>query len=1141
MSQVVRAPFRRGIVLAALLVLLPLRAAPVREAGEERRGDDPAGARRLFLEKRSPDGVSPIPLDWYLKARDKMSLMPGYSTRLGRGLPSRRALASGRQPLNGLGTWNSLGPGNVGGLVEALVVNPVSPAIMYAAGASGGVWKTTNAGTSWAPLTDFLPNINVNALAMDPKNPNVLYAGTGESIGSPIFGGGIFKTTDAGATWSQIATYASPLFFVSKIAVSPLNSNRIYFAALDGIYRTLDAGASLSRVYASTTAGGIMDLVVPTGQPADVVVASDGNFTQASIVRNSDAGGSGTWTAAYTEANMGRTSLAFAPSSPNVVYAMASSNEAGSLNGNLLAVLRSIDGGAIWSVQVRNTDPLPLNTYLLGYALNLCLVQPRGAGQGWYDNVIAVDPVDPNRVWAGGIDLYRSDDGGANWALASYWWLTQNTLPHAPQYAHADQHAIVFHPGYNGTANQTMFVGNDGGLMKTDNARGTTSTDSCASTPGSVSWTTLNNDFGVTEFYMGLPYPNGQTYFGGTQDNGTVRGTDAGGPNAWETLRSGDGGWVAVDPTNTNVLFQENVYLDLRKSVNGGTTFVPATSGITESPIQFSFITPFVMDPGNPQRLWIGGRIPWRTVDQGATWTQAGAAFTAGNFPVTAIAVAPADANYVLMGRRSGFVTRTVTALSNTAGTVWASSLPTPTQAYISSLAFDPLNKNVAYATYSTFGVPHVWKSIDAGATWASIDGTGVTGIPDIPVHVLVVDPANTSRLYVGTDLGVLTSLDGGVHWAVENTGFANVITESLSFASGKLFAFTYGRGAWRVPLVPAGPLAVACPAAAAQSGVAYASAFTATGGSETYIYSIASGALPGGLGLNAATGAVTGTPGAAGVFPFVARVTDSLGGAATSSCTITVSAPVPPDLVVAKSHAGNFVQGQKGATYTLTVSNVGGSATSGTVTVTEALPAGLAATGIAGTGWICTQPAGPCNRSDALAATASYPALTLTVNVATTAPPSVVNVASVAGGGETNTANDSASDPTTIGGSLFFTLTPCRILDTRNANGALGGPVLAPGQQRIFTVTGACGIPSDAAVLSVNVTMTGSTASGTIQLFAGDAPAPGASVLSFAPGNTRADAAVVAMSSDGAGTIAIRNTSAGTVHVILDVNAFFR
>jgi PKD repeat protein len=316
-----------------------------------------------------------------------------------------------------------------------------------------------------------------------------------------------------------------------------------------------------------------------------------------------------------------------------------------------------------------------------------------------------------------------------------------------------------------------------------------------------IVWNSLNNNYGVTQFYHGLPYPDGATYFGGTQDNGTNRGSDAGGPNGWTRLIGGDGGYVAVDPANTSVLYGETTNLSLRKSTDSGATFKSATDGITEPSSQFGFITPFVMDPASSQRLWIGGRMPWRTTDGGTTWSQAGSAFTTGNFPATAIAVAPTDGNYVLFGLKNGFVSRTTTALTNTSATDWAQVLPTPVQAYNSWLTFDPANKNVAYATFSTFGVPHVWKSTDAGATWASINGSGSTGIPDIPVHCIVVNPGSTDRLYVGTDLGVFTSTDGGGSWLVENTGFANVVTEALALSGTSLFAFTHGRGAFRVAL----------------------------------------------------------------------------------------------------------------------------------------------------------------------------------------------------------------------------------------------------------------------------------------------------------------------------------------------------
>jgi outer membrane protein assembly factor BamB len=811
-----RAETRLRALAAVLVVTAACRAAapphaavpPSSHGRAPEPYDQPGEAQEFYALKRAPVGQKAIPTQRYLAAKSRMRAMRRYSTRLSRFLPRGRAEASAAA--GALGVWTPLGPGNVGGRTRRLVIHPTVPSTMYAGGVSGGVWKTTNGGGTWVPLDDFMANLAVSSLVMDPGNSSVLYAGTGEGFfnSDAVRGAGIFKTTNAGATWNQLANTANSNFhYVNDLIVSTNNSQRVYAATRNAVWRSLDGGANWSPIFnGSGFAGGCLDLLQRPGGPNDEIFAACGTINGNSvIVRSPNADGAASFATVLTQALMARTSLAIAPSDPNVLYALSASS--GSFNQGLEAVFRSTDGGLNWTTRVTNGDLTKLNTVLLTNPIIAFLTEcsfgtSSFLHQGWYDNVIAVDPTDPDKVWVGGIDLFRSDDGGANWGLASYWWDSA-----FPQYAHADQHAIVFHPGYDGVTNRTMFVGNDGGLFRTDNAQAAVATGptaACNPNNSSVTWTELNNNYGVTQFYYGVPYPGGDKYFGGTQDNGTVRGTDASGSEAWVEVLGGDGGAVAVDPTNTNVLYVENTGLSIQKSTNGGLSFFPATTGITNS--GFLFIAPFVMDPGpgGSQRLWTGGSALWRTTDGATSWVRASVS-PVGTDSVTAIAVAPSSGgNVVLAGTRNGFIHRTAIGLTATTTTVWPGVQPV-VGAYLSGLGFHPTNANIAYATYSTFGpgIVHVWKTTDGGATWSDADGSGITGIPDIPCHSVVVDPVNPSRVYVGTDLGVFVSLDAGATWAVENTGFANVVTESLSREGTKLFAFTHGRGAYRVTAEP--------------------------------------------------------------------------------------------------------------------------------------------------------------------------------------------------------------------------------------------------------------------------------------------------------------------------------------------------
>lgn len=777
--------------------------------------DHPREALDFFRRKRAPIGETEVPIGRYVEAALIMEAMPRHSVELDRSFPSFREMR-GRgmrsEAVEALETWEELGPGNIGGRTRAFVIEREDPRVMYAAGVSGGVWKSEDAGGTWRPLKDLMANLGVVSLAMDPGNRQVIYAGTGEShAGDEIRGAGIFKTEDGGANWDHLPATRTPDFHhVNDIAVSSADGERVYAATGTGVWRSLNGGTDWTRI--REAAGGCMDLALRTDRPADVLFASCGIYAEGdSVWINSNAGSTDSWTEVIEEPGMGRISLAIAPSNQEIIYALAASQS----RNDVHAVFRSTRGGlkGTWEARTRNPSGERLHNLLLSNAAAASnTVCKTGAEnelihQGDYDNVIAVDPVNPNRVWVGGIDLFRSDDGGVRWGLASYWWFLENETG----YLHADQHALVFHPRYDGRTNKVLFVANDGGVFRTDDALARPAAGNRAPCGGDArfTWTSLSNGYRVTQFYQGTPLPDGRTWFGGTQDNGILQGTEAAGRDSWDRILRGDGGYVAVNPGNPDIRYAELEKLSFRKSTDGGKTFDPKIDGI-DGAEAFAFIVPFVMDPKEPRRLWLGGQSLWRTDDEAENWEAASPRLAGGNETVSAIAVAPSDPDRLLAGTSDGRIFRTLQGRTSDRNTAWEEARPQ--EGYVSSLTFDPVDPKTAYATYSNFELEHVWKSTDGGANWVSIDGTIENRrIEDIPVHSLVVDPANRSHLYVGTDTGVFASTDGGTTWQVENTGFANVITEWLTLGKMDdgtlmLYAFTHGRGAWRVRLPDRAP-----------------------------------------------------------------------------------------------------------------------------------------------------------------------------------------------------------------------------------------------------------------------------------------------------------------------------------------------
>jgi hypothetical protein len=699
-----------------------------------------------------------------------------------------------QQPLSSLASpaagitnagWTWLGPGNIGGRVRSLVIDPTNVSTMLAGSVGGGIFKTTDGGASWAPVDDFMANLAVSAMVMQPGTPTTIYAGTGEGFfnGDGLQGAGVFKSTDGGTTWNQLASTNDPSwFYVNRLAISP-DGLAVVAATRSGIFRSTDGGSSWTQVLASFDGLGILDIDFHPADSSKAVASGYSGNAYYSI----DGGLS--WTAAtgLVAGSFRRVEIAYAPSNPAIVYASED------VNGG--TIFKSLDGGATY-MAVSN----PPQHYL--------------SGQGWYDNALWVDPTNENRLVVGGVNLWKSTNGGGSISQISNW-------ASAPQSAHADNHAIVAQPGFNGSTNTTVFFTNDGGVYKTTDVY----TVGGGAYPYETGWIALNNNLGITQFYGAGGNAAGGVILGGTQDNGTLKYTPATG-TTWSTEFGGDGGFSAVSQTNANHLYGEYVYLMLHRSLDGGTTTdwinglvwdgsnwvcKPAPYSIADSCNngQANFIAPFVLDPNDSNTLLGGGSSLWRTNDAstpntattGPAWTNIKPPVSAFNV-ISAIGIAPTDSNQIWVGHNGGELYKTTNGMS--AAPTWtrmgAGTLPAR---YLTRARVDPTDANVVYAAFGGFSTPNLWKSIDGGTTWAAASGTGLTALPDAPVRDIAVSPGASSWLYAATEVGVFTSLDGGATWTVPQDGPANVSVDELFWMGSSLVAVTHGRGLFKTD--PAG------------------------------------------------------------------------------------------------------------------------------------------------------------------------------------------------------------------------------------------------------------------------------------------------------------------------------------------------
>jgi hypothetical protein len=766
-------------------------AQPKPDGGNE--GDDVNARLNWFINQRAYPNLT-VPNGALSRAQQQAAH-----------LPIARSHAVNPNTLIGTntsGVWTSIGPKPIQissfvnniyngkppviGRVTSIAAHPTNANIVYIGTAFGGVWKTTNGGTSWTPIFDSAGSgavkgsLSIGAIAISKTDPNTIYVGTGEANSAldNYFGNGVYKSTDGGAHWAKTGGTRFDGCGISRIVIDASNANIVYVATRleaaqlqvsstcsagngsgngnPGLHMTANGGSTWATVLCCANAS---DVVSGVSSPGTVYAAFDGGFlwkgTNHGASWNQITNGPPASSTTY-----GRTSLAVSANG-KILYVAQAQNSNNDLAFGSFG--KSTDGGATagnWHTFSATTDFCNLGTN----------------GQCWYDLTLAVNPNNVNQLFAGGI--YQNRCTGT----------TCVKIANGPTKIHVDYHALTF------DASGRLWAGNDGGVYRSDD--------------GGTTWHDLNGGgLAITQLYPGVSGTPTGVLLAGAQDNGSLRYTPA---TKWHEFSAGDGGFTAIDPKKSNIEYNTYPNGVIYQSLNGGAsppTWIDAFNSGSQNVCSklagdyCQFIFPMVMDPTNHHRLYAGSRYLWRgtgTPGNTATapwhWGWQALNTTAFSSPANVIAPAPSNANIIYVatvGVQNSVNPQLLYSSDGGAHFTARTGLP---NRFVSDIYVDPANPANIWVTFSGFGTDHVYKSTNSGSSWQHIS----TGLPNAPVGAIVVDtrPA-TPLLYIGTDVGVFRSTNNGTSWAKFGTGLPNSVVMDLTLdrAHNTLVAATHGRG----------------------------------------------------------------------------------------------------------------------------------------------------------------------------------------------------------------------------------------------------------------------------------------------------------------------------------------------------------
>ncbi|MDP3928940.1 MAG: PKD domain-containing protein, partial [Bacteroidota bacterium] len=667
------------------------------------------------------------------------------------------------------------GPNNCGGRTRTLLVDKNDPSrkTVWAGAVAGGLWKTTDitqAAPNWTPFNDFFQNLAITHIDQAPNNGQVMYFCTGEGNNNldAVRGLGVWKSSNGGNTWAQLnSTNNSNFYFCQKI-VSIGNGDTVLVLTKTGLYRSSNGGNTFTKVLGSgiASAGGNIAYDLEVMKNGTMYVTMSGGTTNGGTMHKSFNTGIN-WTnplSLPSYMNKDEMEIAVADNDTNVIYSLVESG------GRIVGIIKSSNAGV--SFDTTASHPIDAD----GGVSQPAFIKDFSRGQGWYDLSLAVDPNNTNVVVVGGVDLFKTSNGGASWQQLSHWY-----GGFGYQEVHADQHYVCFEPG---NSNVCYFT-NDGGMYISSNF-----------TQGGPAISSKEINYNSTQFYACDIHPNAGSnqYLGGTQDNGSHALNS---PLIGSSIEvtGGDGAFCHIDQDQPQFWFTSYVYTRYYRSTNGGASFAGAIS--TAQNIG-SFISPSDYDDTN-NKMYLAGNngffVRWDNPQTGNSLIfDTVPAFNNGR--ITHVKVSPNTNNRVYFGLNNGRVVRVDNAhilagiethINNGVG------MPTTS---VSCIEVEEGNENHVVVTYSNYGVNSVWETKNGGSSWTSIEGN----LPDMPIRWALFNPNKNWQMMLATELGVWTSdsLSGSsTNWQPSNSGFANVRTDMLKMRGfdKQVVAATHGRG----------------------------------------------------------------------------------------------------------------------------------------------------------------------------------------------------------------------------------------------------------------------------------------------------------------------------------------------------------